>query len=324
VINVHRLRDFKSIWRVIVTAFWARRSGFEIAHIFFNDSAMIFPLFLKIAGLKVIVSRRDLGFWYTSRNLSVLRFVARFVDRVVANCLAVRQKVIEAERFRPEKVEVIYNAIDRPESGQNRVSREQFEIPVASPLIIVVANLRPLKRIDSVIRSLPNVMSATRGAAHLLVVGGDRPGVSGLSHRAELERIAAIHGVIDRVHFAGQMVDPSNAIRLADVCVLCSETEGLSNTIIEYMLAGKPIVCSDVGGNAELIIDGVCGRVLPDAQVAGLSAALSEIVNRSAIGPSWGDAARCRAIELFTPASRLAEQYSGLYESIASTSSVAH
>ena len=153
VLCVPRLRSLVGMMRILRATWWARRSGFQMAHIFFNDSALVFPLLLKLAGLKVIVSRRDLGFWYTRANLVILRFQARFVDAMVANCEAVRNVVVQSERMLSEKVRVIYNGIARRSSAAP-MSRSAFGIPEDADLILVVANLRPLKRIDVAIRAL--------------------------------------------------------------------------------------------------------------------------------------------------------------------------
>ena len=123
VLNITRLRSGRAVAQIVSAALWARRSRFRVAHIFFNDSAIVFPPLLKMLGLRVIVSRRDLGFWYTPRNLPLLRMAARFVDKVVANCHAVRRAVIDAEGFPPGRVDVIYNAADALHGQPGRVDR---------------------------------------------------------------------------------------------------------------------------------------------------------------------------------------------------------
>ena len=180
-----------------------------------------------------------------------------------------------------------------------------------------MANLRPLKRVGDAVKALALVSAPCSIAPHLLIVGEDRPDADGTSHRTQLERTAVQFGLLDRVHFAGKIADPAPLIRLADVCLLCSETEGLSNVVIEYMLSGKPVVCTNVGGNAELIVDGVCGRVVAAGDVVALASAISELLNGTDLARDWGEAARKRAIELFTPASRMVDSYQHLYEHLA-------
>src|SRR5690606_9795064 len=205
--------------------------GFEVAHIFFNDSAMVFPLPLKLCGLKVVVARRDLGFWYTRWNLPVLRLAGYFVDAVVANSAAVREVVANKERIPRKRIAVIYNGMRR--SGTcTQGRRADFGVPEDGAVITCVANLRPLKRIGDIIRALPAITRAA-GPTHLLVVGEDRAGEGGgKSHRAELEALARDFGLDGRVHFAGKMDNPMSAVALAEVCLLVSQTEGLSNVVV--------------------------------------------------------------------------------------------
>ncbi len=315
VLNIHRLRSIRGLWRIAAAAWWARQAGFQVAHIFFNDSAIVFPPLLKLLGLKVIVSRRDLGFWYTPGNLRVLRFAATFVDCVIANCEAVRAATVGAEGYSRERVQVIYNGISREISPARAAQRGDYGVPEGVPLIVLVANLRPLKRIGDAVRALACTQGPVGITPHLLIVGEDREGINGESHRAELEGIGREVGVFDRLHFAGKMPDPMPVISLADACVLCSETEGLSNVVIEYMLAGKGVVCTSVGGNPELVLEGQTGRLVPVGDVARLASALTDLLSDPPRARQWGEAARQRALDLFAP-SVMIERHQQLYEAL--------
>ncbi len=256
VLDVQRLRSPRSLWRILKAVIWARRNNYDVAHIFFNDSSLVFPPLLKLAGIRVIVSRRDLGFWYTPGQLRILRWNRRYVDWIVANCKAVREVVCQAEHYDPSHVQVIYNGLVRHPLGLDRAAtRHSLGIEAQAQVLVVVANLRPLKRIDDAIRAL-SLVRQRHPAAVLVIVGEDRPYEGGPSLRAGLESLADSLAVRDAVRFVGPLADPMPAIVSADVCLLVSETEGLSNSIIEYMVAARPVVCTNVGGNAELVADG--------------------------------------------------------------------
>lgn len=308
VLDVRSLRSVSGFWRILKSVLWARREGYRIAHIFFNDSALVFPPLLKLAGLKAIVSRRDLGFWYTRGNLKLLRFNARCVDAVVANCEAVKKVVIREEGYPPEKIRVIYNGLTRRiESPQSERLREQMGLPQSARLLVLVANLRPLKRIDDAIRALAG-LGVTHGDVRLLVVGEDREGSGGRTHRDELTDVATAAGVTGKVHFLGKIADPMPVIHAADVCLLCSETEGLSNTIIEYMFAGKPVVCTDVGGNSELVRSGWSGACVRVGDVAEMVNAIARLLDNPELSRISGENARNYAIEIFSPEAMLDSQ----------------
>jgi hypothetical protein len=97
VFDIAKLASPRNIVRILRFAFRLRREGFRIVHCYFNDSSMIAPLFVKLCGIRVLVSRRDMGFWYTPAKLVVLRMVAPFVDYYVTNSQAVRGLVQRRE-----------------------------------------------------------------------------------------------------------------------------------------------------------------------------------------------------------------------------------
>ncbi|AMN47459.1 hypothetical protein ACG33_10165 [Steroidobacter denitrificans] len=301
VLNVHSLRSPGGLWRILKIVRWARREGYRIAHIFFNDSAIVFPPLLKLAGIKVIVSRRDLGFWYTKANLKLLRFNRRFVDTVIANALAVKSVVESREDYPEKKIRVIYNGLRRDRLSPDDALRRSLGIPENAPILIVVANLRPLKRIDDVINALAKRGNGKQDA-HLIVIGEDRPGRDGPSHKAELKSLAASLKISQQLHMIGQIEDPMPILSLANICLLCSETEGLSNAIIEYMLAGKPVVCTNAGGNSELVKHKKNGFVVPIGDVDSIAGAIDGLLADPILMQQMGQASFVRALSMFNPA----------------------
>lgn len=301
VLDIERLRSPASIRKILATVRWAKRQGFEMAHIFFNDSALVFPPLLKLAGIKVIVSRRDLGFWYTKNNLRLLRLNRHFVDAVVANAQAVKSVVQQQEGYAAKDIRVIHNGIRRSQSSPSPGSiRSDLGIEANAPLLMVVANLRPLKRIADVIMALAAQQGDGR-QAHLLVAGEDRPGRAGDSHLLELEQLAQLQGVATRVHFLGKIDDPMPLLAQSSIGLLCSQTEGLSNAIIEYMLAGKPVICTDVGGNAELVQHEKNGFVVRMSDVGAIASAIEVLLADQVLTRRMGQASAQRARELFDP-----------------------
>ncbi len=256
--------------------------GFAVAHLYLNDVSVLFPPLLHWAGLGVIVSRRDLGFWYSPGLLRVLRFNRRFVDRVVANCTAVKRAVRDAEGYADSAVEVILNGFERPAVAPARV-------PAAARVRLgMLANLRPLKRVEDAIRALA---ALGPDAPVELVIGGEDRVENGVSEAARLAALAAELRIGDRVRFVGPVRDSWAFLAGLDVFLSCSDTEGLSNSIIEAMASGLPVIGSAVGGTPELVEPGRTGYLYPARDVVALTVALENLLESAEIRARFGQAA---------------------------------
>jgi L-malate glycosyltransferase len=291
-LGITRMTSPLAWWRAWRFARRLRREGFALVHVYFNDAAVLLPPFLRLAGLKVVVSRRDMGFWYTAGTLRALRLVRRFVDRVVANSQAVADSVAVAEGYDSGKITVIYNGVwpvstDDADPGARP----------AKPVIGLVANIRPVKRIEDAVAAFARVATNHPAAVLEIVGGGD---ATALIAQADML------GVGDRVHFAGRVTDVQSRLRQYAFCVLTSESEGLSNAIIEYSLAGRAVICSDTGGNPELVVHGETGLLYPMGDVEALATDMDRLLSDPGLCEQMGRAGRRRSAKLFAPAAMIA------------------
>lgn len=256
IFNIRKLLSLAAIRGLLKISKTIRQSKINIVHILFNDASMIAPLFCKLGGAKVIVSRRDLGLWYTPAKLAALKLSNLFVDRVVANSNAVRENVEKMEGCPSGKVRVIYNghAYERFHKAPAKAFRESHGIEPNDPIIGIVANLYGMKRHADLIRAFSLVKQKLHNA-HLVIAG------EGPEEQALRELAKALH-LEPQVHFLGSVSDIVPIIKHFMVAVMCSESEGLSNTIIEYVGCGKPVICTSVGGNGELIREGYNGFLI--------------------------------------------------------------
>jgi L-malate glycosyltransferase len=256
ILGINKLFSPGTLSAMVRFALALRKDGYRLVHIFFNDASLIAPLILKAAGIRVIISRRDMGFWYTPARLMVLRFNRFFIDRAVVNSIAVRNVTHQLEHIPVDKIEVIYNGYASKITGPSQDGTTTL-LPFRNSqtrIIGIVANIRPVKRIDDLIRAFRKVHD-TQPDTRLVIVGsGDK---------APLEQLAQELDLTEYVHFLGAQTEVIPLIRQFDVAVLCSDSEGLSNAIIEYIQSGVPVVCTDTGGNNELVINGVTGHLVP-------------------------------------------------------------
>jgi glycosyltransferase involved in cell wall biosynthesis len=302
--DVGSLASPRAWLRAISIARRLRRDGFPVAHLFFNDVAILMPFVLRLFGIRVVVARRDMGFWLTPNTLRVLRILRPAVSMVVANSRAVAQWVHDREGYPREKIGVFYNGLIVGEAGR----AGQDADPVAGPVIGLVANIRPVKRVDVAIEAFA-LIADRHPSARLSIVGDGDP--------AELRALAARLGVAQRVEFAGRVADAGRHIAGFTIALLTSESEGFSNALMEYMQVGKPVICTDGGGNAELIEDGHCGYLCPVGDSAAIARRLDQLLADPAACRRMGQAARRRVTALCDPDLML-ERHAVLYQRLSS------
>lgn len=315
VLDISKVARIGSIVKLVRFAAMLRREGYRLVHCFFNDVSMVAPPILWLFGIRVLVSRRDMGFWYSKWNLPLVRIAAIFVDRYVVNCRAVRLIVEEREWVSNRKISVIYNGyVDR--NSNVDVTADGTLLPAKSdqPVVGIVANLRPVKRIDTLFRAFARVLEY-HPDARLVVVGGDGASEQGTSMREALESLAQELGILNCILFAGRADDPSAYIARFDVAVLCSESEGLSNSLIEYMQAARPIVCTDTGGNPELVEDGITGYLVPVGDADTLADRVLRFLSDRQMAARLGRAAHNSARSSY-PISRMVGEQMDCYDAV--------
>ena len=291
--------------RSVATAI--RGAGFDLIHALHADTCTLAPLLGRWAHVPVLTSRRDLGYWQTPRRIEALRRANRHVAGILANSQAVADRTVAVEHAHPARVHVVRNGHDpaRFEKPAAPDLRAQLGIPPFAPVIGLVANFRPLKRHRDLVGALAAL--GTRGEhAHVLFVGTG-PGAE------DLKAHAASLGVADRVHVHGVTGDVVPVLKHLQIGVLCSESEGLSNAIIEYLACGLPVVATDVGGNPELVTDGDNGFLYEVGDVQALAAHLGTLIEDHDFARRCGEASRTRFEHEFT-IDRMVDQTLSLYE----------
>jgi len=207
---------------------------------------------------------------HKSLQLRILRgyylWAVRHADLIITPSQHL-QRIVTGWGIAPEKVRVIYNAIPEPElpTEDRRALREMLGLPLDVPLIASVARLTPRKGVQVMLEALKQIPDA-----HFVVVGEGH-------QQPELEAMAPA----GRVTFTGQQSHERvlMILRAADVYVLSSYTEGLAHTLLESIAVGTPAVATAVGGNPEVITDGVEGLLVPPGDAAALATAVRRILN---------------------------------------------
>jgi glycosyltransferase involved in cell wall biosynthesis len=236
---------------------------------------------------KVIASRREVGALRPITHRVVQRGAYSLADVVIANTDDLRDLMARRELVPSRKIRVIRNGIDvetfSPGSPP-RGLRESLHIPDNADVVCVVARLGPEKNHTCILHALARL--TPRFPALRLMVVGDGPMYQPLT------RLTYELGLTTNVVFTGERSDVPDLLRLSDVVVLVSISEGLSNTILEALSAGRPVVASNVGGNRELITDGVEGFLIPHDRPDLLADRIEDLLQDRAMRTTMGQAGR--------------------------------
>lgn len=279
---------------------WLRAHRFDIAMIYFVDTNRFVVPACRLAGIRaVVINRRDMGYWYTKSMLFQLNAVNKLASHFLVNSESVRDLVAEKERFPRDRIKVIYNGLWDARQPECVRSRAEFGIPSNAPVVGIIASLRPVKRIDRFIE-LAKIVSGVLPETRFLILGQGEL-------EQKLRRQASDLGIEARVLFLGQIADIETYLPMFDVGVLTSESEGLSNTLVEYAAAGVPSVAFDTGGNHEVIEDGVSGFLAPEGDIAQMAAKVVKILTDNELKQRLSSRSRKLVGEKFAPGSILRE-----------------
>lgn len=177
----------------------------------------------------------------------------------------------------PERMSRIINGVDtrRFYPGRDRSPLPADFAPPGASVIGTVGRLETVKDQPNLVRAFIHLIRAVpdaRDRLRLVIVGDG-------SLHTEIEHLLAEAHVQAQVWLAGSRDEVPELLRSLDLFVLPSRAEGISNTILEAMACGLPVVATDVGGNAELVAKGETGQLVPANDPAALAAAIRGYVD---------------------------------------------
>jgi glycosyltransferase involved in cell wall biosynthesis len=266
-----------------------------------------------------LASRRETGGMRTLAQLKVERGVYRFAHAITANAEAVRRQLI-AEGVPARKIVTIYNGLDMKRLTP-RLSRDEalahFNLPLtgARRFVTIVANLRhDVKDHPMFLRAAQRVHVEVPEAAFVIAGEGDL---------TEKMRALAIELGLERdVFFTGGCKMVAELLAVSDVCVLSSRAEGFSNSILEYMAAGRVVVATNVGGASEAVSEGETGYLVAAGDDETMAARIISLLREPERASAMGGRGRQKIEEKFSCEAQL-ENVEGLYECLLDKSSAA-
>ena len=254
------IRKYKKLYDII------KEYKIDVLETIHRTSDFIGPIIGRLAGVNVIISnRRDMGFMRTQKDEIVYRIIDCFVDRIKCNTKAAANHFSQLERVPIAKFDVSYNGVaiggyDISEDAKKKI-KEEYGIKENE---IVVGVLGGVKKVKGHIEFLEmaEILLQTHDNVKFLVVGGGYK-TEGDEYFDYIKKLSIEKKLKENIIFAGFIKDIVRILPIFDIAILPSYTEGCSNVLLEYMAAGKPVVATDVGGNPELVVDGVTGFIVP-------------------------------------------------------------
>ena len=267
----------------------------------------------SLAGVNArIASKRETGGMRSPNQDKVEKLAFRRAKAIVVNSDSVRTYLI-GRGIAESKLRLIYNglAISRftPSSDSSKFLTEAgISANPSTRFVTLVANLRhDVKNVPMLLRAAKKVL-AQYPHTHFIVAGEGRLDT-------ELKDLAEHLGVSENVNFIGRCTDVPALLEASYACVLTSTAEGFSNSILEYMAAGNPVVATNVGGAGEAIIDGSTGYLVASDDDGALASRLIELLREPEKARRFGDEGRAVVAAKFSESAQLASTLD-LYNSI--------
>ena len=309
-LNIDSFYQPSSFFKLWFLRNYIKKNHINIVHTFFNETAMSVPMAACATGSKIVSSRRDMGFWYTKKKLFLLRIISRFVDKYLANSYAVKKKIVKEEKLPDKKVDVIYNAHDFARFKVEKDQRflDDQRIPTGFSIIGIVANFRPVKRVDDLIKALPVILKYHPKT--ILIVIGHHGGL-----KESYLRLTDNLRLRENIRFINNCDDVIPIMKHFNVGVLCSESEGMSNVLIEYIGCEVPVVATRTGGNIELIHHEETGLSVPVGDISAISDSVLKLLLAPRFGREMAKNAK-RSIENKFNSDTIIKQYEAFYQKL--------
>jgi glycosyltransferase involved in cell wall biosynthesis len=285
-----------------------------IIHFFLPEAYLFGGLSSLFLGKRIrVMSRRSLNCYQLKRPylVKIERWLHPRMDAVLGNSQAVVNE-LHAEGVAMERLGLLYNGIDFTpfENLPSRSTiRKNLGISDGALLMVCVANLIPYKGHADLIRALGGVRSELPKDWMIALVGRD----SGIEN--DLKDLAKSLGVGEHILWLGERSDAIAIYAAADIGVLCSHEEGFSNSVLEGMASNVAMVVTNVGGNAEAILNGECGIVVPARDPSTLGQAILTLALDTDLRRSMATAGKDRVQQNFS-LDTCVSRYSSLYHAL--------
>tara|TARA_B100001248_G_scaffold61028_1_gene42023 strand:- start:199 stop:1293 length:1095 start_codon:yes stop_codon:yes gene_type:complete len=219
-----------------------KRNQPKIVHFYLPHAYLIGGWFSYVfTNINFLMSRRSLNFY--QKKIPFVKFIEKRIlhkkmKKILVNSYSIKKQLVEEESVVSSKIKVIYNLIEI----KKNISKKENKVLK----IIFLANLIPYKNHNMIIDVANSLPRNLKYEIQILGKGEER-------YTQSLKQKIKTNKIIDKFKFLGSIKNPNVILKKADIGIMCSNEEGLSNSILEYMSHYLPIIATNVGGNAEMI-----------------------------------------------------------------------
>jgi glycosyltransferase involved in cell wall biosynthesis len=291
-----------------------RSENVTIVHTFLESADIWGGLVAKLSGCPILISsRRDMGYFRSRKHGLGYRIVNPLVDQVQAVSEEVRTFLIKRDGLDPQKVVTLYNGVDLERlAAPNGIDglRAKLNLDLDAPVITTVANIRPVKGLDVLIRTAAVVCNEFPHA-RFLVAGEviDRP------YFEQLQALVRSLRLTENVIFLGRSDRVPSLLKLSTVFCLLSRSEGFSNAILEAMASGLPCVVTKVGGNGEAVEEDRSGFLVRSEDVGSAANRILALLRDPQRAKRMGEVGRGLVASKFT-AQNMASAWTSQYDQL--------
>jgi sugar transferase (PEP-CTERM/EpsH1 system associated) len=236
------------------------------------------------------------------RRRAMRRFAFQMADAVFTVTNDLREYHAKYSGFDPSRMRVLYNGVNTqqffPRQSLRRELRQRLGLSDSSMVLGTVSRMVPLKSHETLLQAAEKMLAQGLNVQVLLVGSGPQRGV----YEQYVKDSASLG---DKVVFVDDSSDVAAMLNAMDVFVLCSRCEGMSNTILEAMASGLPVIATAVGGNVEVVDDNVTGFLFEPGDAAALGFRAGQLHASRDLYLAMAQAARKRAVEQFSLESML-------------------
>lgn len=292
-IPVHRIHKNGRYDPVFVgkLAQFLRAGRYDVVHCFSITAEVWVRLVLPLVPrTRFVCSVRGLSKELSPLTWRAKRWVMRRAEATISNSAVAAAYVARRCGLPPERIDVVPNGLaarDERDLQARSAHRALLGLPLSQPLLLFVGRLVPQKNLPTLLQAMALIPERERPLLWIAGEGPERTVVESLVRRLDLYR---------SVRLLGERDDVDVLMAAADVLVLPSSEEGLSNVILEAMAAGLPVVASAVGGNTELVEHGRTGLLCDPADAQSIAAAIRRLFDDPELRRQLGRSTREKVV----------------------------